>query len=129
MAKTSYSSLLLSQIAQAIRVRHYSIRTEKSYIDWFKRFIYFHHKRHTKEMAEVEVAAFLTHLAVVRNVAAAMQNRALNALVFLYKVVLERPLQEHIQNRAGEKADKASCRTTKGEVAKLLSNLDRVYWL
>ena len=130
MAKTSYSSPLLSQIAQAIRVRHYSIRTEKSYIDWIKRFIYFHHKRHPKEMGGAEVAAFLTHLAVDRNVAAATQNQALNALVFLYKVVLERPLQEHIQGIVrAKKPKRLPVVLTKGEVAKLLSNLDGVYWL
>ena len=130
MAKTPYSSPLLSHIAQALRVRHYSIRTEKSYIDWIKRFIYFHHKRHPKEMGGAEVAAFLTHLAVDRNVAAATQNQALNALVFLYKVVLERPLQQHIQGIVrAKKPKRLPVVLTKGEVAKLLSNLDGVYWL
>jgi site-specific recombinase XerD len=130
MAKTSYSSPLLSQIAQAIRVRHDSIRTEKSYIDWIKRFIYFHHKRHPKEMGGAEVAAFLTHLAVDRNVAAATQNQALNALVFLYKVVLQRPLQDHIQRIVrAKKPKRLPVVLTKEEVAKLLSNLDGVYWL
>jgi integron integrase len=130
MAKTSYSSPLLNQIAQAIRVRHYSIRTEKSYIDWIKRFIYFHHRRHPKEMGEAEVAAFLTHLAVDRNVAAATQNQSLNALVFLYKVVLDRPLQDHIQGIVrAKKPKRLPVVLTKKEVANLLSNLNGVYWL
>jgi hypothetical protein len=60
MARTSYSSPLLNQVAQAIRVRHDSIRTEKAYIVWIKRFIYFHHKRHPKDMGEADVAALLS---------------------------------------------------------------------
>ena len=105
----SYSSPLLNQIAQAIRVRHYSIRTEKAYIDWIKRFICFHHKRHPKDMGEAEVAAFLTHLAVNRNVAASTQNQALSALVFLYRVVLDRPLfGSHPWYCEGEKTEKTA---------------------
>ena len=128
--RTNLWRKLLIQIAQAIRVRHYSIRTEKAYIDWIKRFIYFHHKRHPKEMGEAEVADFLTHLAVNRNVAAATQNQALNALVFLYKVVLDRPLLDHIQGIVrAKKPKRLPVLLTKKEVAGLLSNLNGVYWL
>jgi hypothetical protein len=81
-------------VRSAIRVRHYSIRTEDAYIGWIMRFILYHGKRHPKDMGEAEVGAFLSHLAVQRNVAPSTQNQALNALVFLYKAVLERPLQE-----------------------------------
>jgi len=88
------SSPFLQEVRSAIRVRHYSIRTEEAYVGWIKRFILFHNKRHPKDMGEEEVGAFLSHLAVQRNVAASTQNQALNALVFLYKAVLERPLQE-----------------------------------
>lgn len=87
-----YSSPFLQQVANAIRVRHYSIRTEQAYIDWVKRFIRFHQKKHPANMGGAEVATFLTYLAVDRNVAASTQNQALNALVFLYRVVLEKPL-------------------------------------
>jgi integrase len=80
---------LLDQVRDAIRVRHYSIRTEEAYIDWIKRFILFHNKRHPGEMAEAEVTEFLTHLAKVGNVAASTQNQALSALLFLYKEVLK----------------------------------------
>ena len=83
---------LLDQVRQHLRVRHYSIRTEQAYTDWIKRFILFHNKRHPKNMGETEITAFLTHLAVDRNVAASTQNQALSALLFLYQVVLEQKL-------------------------------------
>jgi hypothetical protein len=63
-----------------VRVRHLSIRTEQAYLHWISAFILFHDKRHPAEMAEAEVASFLTHLAVAGNVAAATQNQALNSL-------------------------------------------------
>ena len=70
---------LLDQIRDAIRLKHYSIRTEQAYVDWIKRFILFHNKRHPAEMAEAEVTAFLTHLARVGNVAASTQNQHVKA--------------------------------------------------
>ena len=72
-----------------MRLRHYSIRTERCYCDWITRFIRYHGKRHPREMAEAEVIAFLTHLAREGNVAASTQNQALSALLFLYKEVLK----------------------------------------
>jgi integron integrase len=83
---------LLDRVRRHLRVKHYSIRTEQAYVDWIKRFILFHGKRHPNEMAEPEISAFLTHLAVNRNVAASTQNQALSALLFLYQEVLERKL-------------------------------------
>jgi integron integrase len=80
---------LLDQVRDALRVRHYSLRTEASYVQWIKRFILFHQKRHPREMAEPEITAFLTHLAVDKNVAASTQNQALSAILFLYKEVLQ----------------------------------------
>jgi len=85
---------LLDQVRFAIRAKHYSIRTEQSYVSWIKRFILFHHKRHPLEMGEAEINQFLTHLAVKENVAASTQNQALCAIVFLYKQVLNRELGE-----------------------------------
>ncbi|MDP1648184.1 MAG: integron integrase [Rubrivivax sp.] len=79
---------LLDRIRHEIRLRHYSIRTEDAYVDWARRFILFHGKRHPRDMAADEVAAFLTHLAVERQVAPATQNQAKSALLFLYGVVL-----------------------------------------
>jgi len=83
---------LLDQVRDAIRLRHYSFRTEETYIQWIKRFILFHSKRHPLEMGEQEITAFLTHLAVEKHVAPSTQNQALAAILFLYKEVLEREL-------------------------------------
>jgi len=82
------SPRLLDRLREAIRVRHYSIRTEAAYVDWARRFILFHGKRHPSEMGAVEVTAFLTHLANVRSVSASTQAQARSALLFLYKEVL-----------------------------------------
>ncbi len=83
---------LLDRLRHACRVRHYSRRTEDCYHDWCRRFILFHGVRHPETMAEPEVNAFLTHLAVDRHVSASTQNQALAALLFLYEHVLGRPL-------------------------------------
>jgi integron integrase len=80
---------LLDQVRDVIRRKHYSIRTEQAYIDWIKRFIIYHGKRHPGEMGEEEVVEFLTHLARDIDVAASTQNQALSALLFLYKEVLK----------------------------------------
>src|SRR5205807_3148262 len=83
---------LLDQVRDVIRRKHFSIRTEQSYIDWIRRFILFHNKRHPREMAEAEVTEFLTHLARDGRVAASTQNQALSALLFLYKQVLKQEI-------------------------------------
>ncbi len=80
---------LLDRVRQAIRVRHYSWRTEEAYVAWVRRFIFFHHVRHPAEMGAAEVNAFLTHLAVEGRVSASTQNQAFAALLFLYLKVLE----------------------------------------
>jgi integron integrase len=73
-------------------VKHYSIRTEEAYVQWIRRFIVFHGKRHPQELGRQEVEAFLTHLAVEGKVAASTQNQALNALVFLYREIIGRDI-------------------------------------
>jgi site-specific recombinase XerD len=83
---------LLQRVHEAIRVRHFSRRTEEAYVHWIKRLIYFHGKRHPDTMGEAEVTAFLNHLAAERHVAAATRNQALAAILFLYKEVLGQPL-------------------------------------
>ena len=74
---------LLDKVRQKIRLRHYSIRTEDAYVSWIKRFIFFHNKKHPKDMGQNEVEAFLSHLAIEGKVAASTQNQAFNALLFL----------------------------------------------
>jgi integron integrase len=83
---------LLDQVRDAIRVKHYSYNTEKTYIHWIRRFILFHNKRHPAEMDTPEVTQFLTHLAVNEQVAATTQNQALHAIIFLYRAVLQQEL-------------------------------------
>jgi integron integrase len=87
---TAREPRLLDHVRDALRCRHYSYRTEQSYLQWIRRFIFFHQKRHPRDMGEPEIAAFLTHLAVQRRVSSSTQNQALNAILFLYKQVLER---------------------------------------
>jgi site-specific recombinase XerD len=85
---------LLDRLGEALRARHYSPRTEQSYRHWVKRFIFFHNVRHPAEMAEPEINAFLTHLAVREKVSASTQTQALSTLLFLYR-------HTHVLNRGG----------------------------
>ena len=83
---------LLEQYRERLRVKHYSLRTEDAYLHWARRFIYFHGKRHPREMGGPEVEAFLSHLATEGRVAPSTQNQALAALLFLYREVLAKEL-------------------------------------
>src|SRR5438874_12553914 len=83
---------LIDRVGNVMRLKHYSLRTERTYWDWIERFIRFHGMRHPSEMAEAEVGAFLTHLARDGKVAASTQNQALSALLFLYKEVLKQEI-------------------------------------
>ena len=91
-AAAARSPKLLDRVRWHLRVKHYSIRTEQVYVDWIRRFILFHRKRHPNEMGECEITEFLTHLAVNKHVAASTQNQAFAALLFLYQQVLDRKL-------------------------------------
>jgi len=84
---------LLEQVRDAIRAKHYSLRTEKTYLDWIRRYILFHNKRHPREMGVPEVQDFIVHLATQGNVSASTQNQALSAVTFLYRHVLGVELQ------------------------------------
>jgi integron integrase len=87
---TPKDSPFLNEVRRVIRLKHYSLRTEKSYLNWIRRYILFHGKRHPNDMGRAEIEAFLSHLAVNEHVAASTQNQALSALLFLYKEVLHR---------------------------------------
>ncbi|WP_421621848.1 integron integrase [Alkalilimnicola ehrlichii] len=122
-------SPFLDQVRDAIRVRHYSIRTEQAYLTWIRRYILFHGKRHPGEMGAAQVRAFLTDLAVERHVAPATQNQALNALVFLYSKVLEQPLGEIGGIVRAKRRERLPVVLSRDEVSRLLANLSGAYWL
>lgn len=120
---------LLDQVVARIRVKHYSRRTEQSYVDWIKRYIWHHGKRHPKEMGAAQVEDFLSHLAVARNVSASTQNQAKSALLFLYKEVLGVDLP-WLDNVTQAKAPKRMpVVLTKEEVQAVLVRLDGTMWL
>lgn len=119
---------LLEQVRDTLRRQHYSYRTERSYVDWIKRFILFHHKRHPSEMGTTEVEAFLNFLAVDRTVAASTQNQAFSALLYLYREVLRLPLGDINALRARE-PKRLPTVLTKTEVRNVLGNLSGVYAL
>jgi len=120
---------LLDLLRQQIRLRNYSIRTETIYAEWVKRYIRFHKYRHPAEMGAAEVEAFLSHLAVARKVAAATQNQALAALLFLYKEVLklELPWLEGVVR--AKKPTHLPVVLTREEVAEVLAEMSGVHWL
>jgi integron integrase len=120
---------LLDQVRDAIRRRHYSYRTEETYVHWIKRFIYFHGKRHPGEMGEAEVTAFLNHLARERSVASSTQNQALAAVLFLYREVLERPLGWLEGLEWAKRPTRVPSVLTASEVQRLLAQLNGMKWL
>ena len=122
-------SPFLNEVIRAVRVRHYRLRTEKAYVGWVKRYILFHGKRHPRDMGVVEVGAFLSFLAMDRNVAASTQNKALNALVFLYKVVLDKPLGELQGVVRAKKPRKLPVVLSRNKVVQVLRNLQGLHWL
>ena len=119
---------LCRSVRDAIRLKHYSIRTEQAYVNWIKRYIYFHNVRHPAEMGAPQVQAFLTHLAVEENVAASTQNQALSALLFLYKEILHRDLGPIDAMRA-KKPKRLPSVLTKEEVHRVLGHLSGTHLL
>ncbi len=129
LAQSRPRSEFLESVRAAVRVRHYSYRTEQAYAHWIRRFILFHGKRHPREMGEAEGAQFLSYLASERMVAASTQDQALNALVFLYKAVLERPLGEVAGVVRAKRPRRLPVVLSQAEVGALLAELDGVAWL
>lgn len=129
MSQEKYQSPFLNDVCSKIRGMNYSIKTEDTYIHWIKSFIFFHKKRHPKEMCEPEVAAYLTHLAVNRNVSPSTQSTALNALIFLYKHVLQNPLGEIQGIVRSKRHPRPPVVLTQQEVFRLLSHLHGQHWL
>ena len=125
----SQAPKLLDQVRGKVRLKHYSIRTEQAYVDWIKRFILHFDKRHPRELGAAEVEAFLTHLAVAGNVAAATQNQAKSALLFLYREVLETelPWLDNVERARAPK--RLPVVLTREEVQGVLGRLTGTHWL
>ncbi len=117
---------LLDQVRDVIRKKHYSIRTEKAYMDWTKRYVLFHKKRHPKDMGEKEISQFISHLAADRRVASSAQNQALNAIVFLYKRVLNIELGNFGHMERAKKPEKLPTVMARKEVTQVLSSMSSV---
>ncbi len=114
---------LLDQARDVLRLQQYSNRTEQSYIGWMRRFILFHAKRHPNEMGTAEVAAFLHDLATTQNSAASTQNQALQALLFLYREVLQTPLDEHVNALRARKPERLPVVLTREEIEAVFNRL------
>ena len=120
----SYKPRLLDRVREAIRVRHYSYRTEQQYIAWIRRYILFHGRRHPRELAGAEVESFLTSLATDRHVAAATQAQALAAVLFLYKHVLNVDLPWLGNVIRARRPKRLPLVLTRSEVRRVLDNMD-----
>lgn len=120
---------LFDVVRDHLRVKHYSLRTERSYINWMRRFILFHDKRHPRDMGPKEIQAFLTHLAVNRTVSASTQNQALAALLFLYKEVLGVDLPWLNEMVRAKRAQRIPVVLTRPEVDQLIMHLEGTHRL
>jgi integron integrase len=114
---------LLDQVRDVMRLKHYSLRTERAYCDWIRRFIRFHRMRHPAEMREPEMSEFLTYLARSENVSAATQNQALSALLFLYKEVLKQEIGWLQNVERAKKPARLPVVLTRDEVHKIFAQL------
>ena len=121
--------MLLEQVRDVLRLNHYAIRTEEAYVNWIKRFVLFHGKRHPREMGATEVEEFLTDLARVGNVGVSTQKQALNAIVFLYKLVLKLPFGviEHLEKP--KRPRRQPLVLTKEEATRIISAMEGTHQL
>jgi integron integrase len=120
---------LLDQLRDAIRIKHYSYSTEKTYIQWAKRYMLFHNKRHPAEIGVLEIEAFLSHPAQEGNVPASTQNQASNAIPFLYRNVLKIELATTIHALRAKRAQRLPTVLSKREVSRLLSDMQGLHQL
>lgn len=119
---------LLDQVRNAIRLKHYAYRTEETYVQWIRRYILFHNKRHPREMGNAEIEAFLTHLAVEGQVSASTQNQALSALLFLYREVLNLEMSGIDAVRA-KRPQNVPTVLTKAEAIAVIQQCEGIYQL
>lgn len=128
MESSSKKPRLLDQVSTRIRYLHYSPKTEHSYRLWIKRFILFHNKRHPKDMGADEIVAFLNYLATQKNVAASTQNQALNAIIFLYKKVLNIDPGDLQQITYAKRPKRLPVVLTQEEVTNVMEYLNEPHW-
>ena len=126
---TSSQPRLMDQVRNSIRAKHYSIRTEQAYVAWILKYVYFHRKRHPREMGEAEINQFLTYLSVDRHVSASTQNQALCAIIFLYKHVLGIEIGDLGDIIWAKKPQRLPVVFTRQEVRLVLERLSGVYWI
>jgi integron integrase len=119
---------LLEQVRAAIRVRHYSRRTEDAYLNWIKDYIYFHQKKHPSGLGATEISRYISYLAIERNVSGSTQNQALCAIIFLYKHVLKEKIND-IELVWSKKPKRLPVVFTREEVKNILKNLDGIPWI
>ncbi len=117
---------LMDQVREVLRYHHYAIRTEESYTKWILTFIRFNGRKHPRDMGKIEIEAFLSHLAVNKNCAKSTQNQALNAIVFLYKQVLDLPVAEDLAPIRSKKQVRLPVVMSCEEVAEVISKMDGV---
>lgn len=120
---------LLDQVRDMIRKRHYSIRTEQAYVQWIRRFIIFHGKKHPKDMGEKDISQYISYLATDKKVSSSTQNQALNAIVFLYKQVLKMDLGDFGPMERAKKPERLPTVLSKSEVTRLLAIMNDRYRL
>ncbi len=120
---------LLDQVRDVIRIKHYSIRTEQAYLQWIRRYILFHGKRHPSELGSDHLSTFLSDLAVRGNVAASTQNQALNAILFLYREVLKQNLPRIEGVQRAKLPQHLPVVLSRDEIKHLLAQLEGTVWL
>ncbi len=121
---TPKASPFLEQVRQVILCKHYSIKTEHTYLRWIKNYIHFHNKRHPQDMGANEIGTYLNHLAIDRHVAPATQRTALNALVFMYREVLKQPVDDAISFKYSQKAPRIPTVFSHQEASTVLEQLE-----
>jgi len=120
---------LLDRVRQSIRLKGYSIRTEKTYVSWIRQFVLFHAKRHPRDMGKPEIEAFLSYLVMKRNVASSTQNQAFNSILFLYNNVLDVDMPQDINALRSKKPVRVPTVMTREETLKLIGSMHGTHQL
>jgi len=121
---------LMDQVRQVLRYHHYAYRTENTYCDWIVRYIkYFGAKKHPQDMGKTEIDAYLSHLATERKVSASTQRQALNAIIFLYRRVLDQPIEGQIEPTRAKRHPRPPMVMTKSEVRRVLAQMQGIHLL